>query len=163
MNTSYNEFLINVGEMRKGGQSQFSGEIASSFIERDNEIRDASPITLEYTAYVTNDFLILDVKAKTALTLVCSLCSHPFSFPVEFHLQHEEELGNIPKGIFNLIEFLRETILLEVPFFPLCGGQSCSNRGQVDRFLKKEETESTHFHPFEDIQIDIPRTKKYNP
>jgi uncharacterized metal-binding protein YceD (DUF177 family) len=156
------QFLINVSELRKGGQHQFAGEIASSFIESDNEIRGVAPVALDFTAYVTDDVFILDIKVKTALELPCSLCSHPFSFPVEFQLQHEEELKNIPKGIFNLIEFLRETILLEVPFFPLCGGKVCSNRGQVEKFLKKEETESTHFHPFEDIQIDIPRTKKYN-
>lgn len=150
-------FRIYVDRLRSGGEEAISETMTPSFLDlkESDEILATKPLSVEGKAYVAGDFLILSLHIVAELKLKCALCNEFFSLRVDLpHFIHEEALDEIKHGVFDFGELVRETILLEIPFYPQCGGSECLNRESVEKYLKtKEDTEEEGYHPFQNIDI----------
>jgi uncharacterized metal-binding protein YceD (DUF177 family) len=147
-----NKLLIHVDQLKNGEQKEIQEKLPPEFLELESgdEIKNKEPISVYGTVYVTDDYLILDLNIEANLILMCGFCTESYSFPVKrTHFMHEEPLETMTKGVFDLGNFIRETVLLEVPLYPLCGGKECKNRKKVEKFLSQKKEE--HFHPFQDL------------
>jgi len=147
-----NTFIIQVDQLKNGEQKKISERLSPSFLELspEDEIRNSEPVLVDGLVYLTDEYLILDLNIQANLILVCGYCNESFNFPVKrTHFMHEEAIENIPKGIFDIGDFVRQTILLEVPFYQLCGGKECHNRKRMEKFLSQKKEEQ--FHPFKDL------------
>lgn len=121
----------------------------------DDEIIAAKDVVVEGEAYLADPYLLVKLTLKSEFTLLCSVCNEPFSFPVEVvHILHEAPLDEITDSIFDLLPLIRETILLEVPFYPLCSGTTCRNRTEIEKFFKKQTGANEvdeRYKPFENL------------
>jgi uncharacterized metal-binding protein YceD (DUF177 family) len=143
----------------KGGDSEeISETLDPAFLEipENDEIVFKDPVVIQGSAYIVDEFLVLSLHIQTKVELPCALCNTPFSLPIHItNFLHEEPVEAIKQGVFDYAETLREAILLEVPFYPQCGGSSCLNRKQVEKFLKKpteeDEDAQERYHPFENL------------
>lgn len=148
---------IYIERLRDGKSEEISEVLAPSFMEvNEKEMRFEKPITLSGEAYVTDEWLILNITIEAEVTLFCSLCNDPFAFTIRIeNMMHEEPLENIRDATFDLLPLVRETILLEIPFYPQCGITACKKRNELEPYLKKEGSEEesppNRHMPFKDI------------
>jgi uncharacterized protein len=87
------------------------------------------PVQVEGTIEKIDDQrYLLTVDQETAATFVCSRCLEPFSVPLKTHWEEQlalttssEQEELVPLGDYlALDEWVREALLLQVPFAPLC-------------------------------------------
>ena len=121
----------------------------------DNEIAAVEEVVATGEVYLADPYLLIKLTLKTEFTLLCSVCNEPFQFPVEIvQMLYEEPLDEITDGVFDLLPLIRETLLLEIPFYPLCAGSTCHNRADVEKYLKKHTGEGENharYTPFENL------------
>ena len=150
-------FRLFVDRLKAGGEDEISEKIAPPFLDlkEGDDIKIDEPITVEGQAYVAGDFLILSLHIVAHLEIKCALCNEPFHLVVDLpRFIHEEAVDEIKHGVFDYGELVRETILLEIPFYPQCGGKVCSNRERVEKYLKtQEDKEEEGYQPFQNIDI----------
>jgi uncharacterized metal-binding protein YceD (DUF177 family) len=143
-----------------GGKSELiTEELDPGFMDiSEKEVAFKDPIKVEGEAYLAEDWLIVRLSIIAHATLQCALCNDTFRFPI--HLQdmmHEEPLENIREATYDLLPLIRESILLEIPFYPQCGITKCNKRQEVEKYLKKEpkvqeEKKGINGHkPFQDM------------
>lgn len=137
------KFPIYIDRLKNGAVEAISEEIDPMILGlNDNEITCKDPIVVSGKAYLVEDFLIIHLKIKAKIYLKCALCSEVFPQELELDDVHEEEsLDQLPQGIFDFSETIRQAIFLEVPFYPQCGGKECLNRKDYEKYLKKESKE----------------------
>jgi uncharacterized metal-binding protein YceD (DUF177 family) len=121
----------------------------------DDEIIAAQDLVVVGEAYLADPYLLIKLTIKSEFTLLCSVCNEPFSFPIEVvQVLHEEPVEEITDSIFDLLPLIRETVLLEAPFYPLCGGSTCHNRAEIEKFFKKQTSVNEgdeRYKPFENL------------
>jgi hypothetical protein len=103
-------------------------------------------ITVEGRAYLAEEFLIIQVDISTTAMVPCTVCNKMVEKQIvidEFY--HAEPLSK--EKIFDFTEKLRDAILLEVPPFYECNNGNCSERKELEKFLRKEPIRS----PFADL------------
>ena len=131
---------IFIERLREGKVQTIDETLDPAFLDIDEkDIGFKSPIVLSGEAYLAEDWLIVRLKIETQATLVCAVCND--SFPFHLHiddLTHQEPLENIRDSTYDLLPLIRETILLEVPFYPQCGFSECKNRKEIEKYIKKE-------------------------
>jgi uncharacterized protein len=140
----------------KGDSESFSEELAPFVFDLppDDELQAVSPMFIEGEAYVTEGFLIVSFQAKATFSVPCGFCNERFSLEITHKKQlHEVPLEEIQDSVFDLAGYAREEILLEIPYYPLCGKERCLKRKEVEKYLKKptEEVFEESFHPFENL------------
>ena len=157
MHSEKNPFRVYIDSLKHGGEDKIFEKIDPAFLELagEGDIRSSDPVLVDGTAYLAGDFLILSLHIAAKLELKCALCNEFFSLAVDLpHFTHEEPLEEIKHGFFDFGELVRETIFLEVPFYPQCSGKVCANRKRVEKYLKTEDTgEAAGYKPFQNIDI----------
>lgn len=120
-------------------------------IQESDELTVTDPVNVEGRAYITDEYLVIDLDVTASITMPCAFCNHDFALNVDVkHSIHEEPVSDIKHGVFDLIPLVREAIFLEVPLYPLCGGKVCLHRSEIEKYLKKESVEEG-YQPFIDI------------
>lgn len=149
---------VYVDRIRDGEEDEISETLAPDFMDiHEEEMRFEDPVAIEGQAYVTDDWLIINLAIQTSVQLVCSVCNEPFSMAIDIQdMVHDEPLENIRDGHFDILPLVRESILLAVPFYPQCGLTTCNRRNEIEPFLKQdkpvvEETEEHGHNPFKDL------------
>lgn len=149
---------VYVDRIRDGEEDEISETLAPSFMDiHEEEMRFEDPVTIEGQAYVTDDWLIINLAIQTTVQLVCSVCNEPFSMAIDIQdMVHDEPLENIRDGHFDILPLVRESILLAVPFYPQCGLTVCNKRKEIEPFLKHdkpavEEAKEQGHNPFKDL------------
>ena len=147
---------IYVERLRDGDTEEISETIAPGFMEcQEKDMAFDKPVTLSGEAYVTDDWLIVSLNIQTEAKLTCALCNQPFTFAVDIkRMMHEEPFENIKGKTYDLLPLIRESILLEIPFYPQCGITKCLHRDEVEPYLKNEELaeqEPQGNTPFKDL------------
>lgn len=152
------EFKIHVDRLRHGEMEKIRETVDSGFLEQnDEELAFTSAISFHGEAYLAEQELIVHLDIETKAKLPCSICNELTEASLILKgLYHVVPLHEIKTGVYNLKEFLRETILLEAPHFVECHGGSCPKRKELKRYLKspgstKKEEEDGTYHPFSEL------------
>jgi len=148
-----NPLTIYIDRLKAGATFDISEVVGPECLElqEEDEVSSHAPITISGRAYIAEEFLILTLNIQAELEMPCALCSETFSYPL--HLKdvlHEEPIKNIKHGVYNYAPVIREAVLLEIPFYPQCGGKVCLKRKEFEKYLKKE-TKEEEYHPFQGL------------
>lgn len=136
----------------KGGQVQKIDLHADpEFLGPDEpELKFQTEVEAKGEAYLTDEFLIVHLKASTAVLMPCSVCNEMIKIPLKVdNLTHTEPIEEIRGAIFDFSEALREALLIELPRTVECNGGKCKGRDLMTPFLKSQK-ERTHL-PFKDL------------
>jgi uncharacterized metal-binding protein YceD (DUF177 family) len=105
-----------------------------------DEIVASSPITVQGRVYMASDWIIVDARVHTLISIPCAMCNNMFTYAIELpRFVTERQISTIEKGTWDIQEEIREAILLEVPFFGLCNGDSCHNIAEIQQFIRTEQ------------------------
>lgn len=133
------QFRIMSDGLKEGEELILDEKLDPSFLDlsKDDELKISSSVVIQGKVYRASDWIIVDAFVSVPITLRCAMCNEPFIRNIELkRWVHEEEA---PKnGILDLGESLREDILLEVPYFALCSGESCQHITEIKQFIRKE-------------------------
>lgn len=139
-------FVVYVDRIRDGSQVDLNEVSSPAFLDIDNdpEIRPSQDVSFSGNAYIADDWLIIQGSIETTLMMRCAMCSELFEFPVHItDWMHEEPIENCTSGTFSYEQLIRESVLLEAPFYALCGGKVCLHREEVSVYLSKASSETT--------------------
>lgn len=147
---------IYIDRLRRGASETIDLEFEPSFMNvQDKELVFDKPIHLEGEAYLAENDLIIKISIHTEAQMTCSICNKLSPYTVDIKdLTHVIPIDEIKGHIFELPPFIREAILLEVPFVVECSNGKCPERSQIQKFLadpkKKKETDEG-YRPFKDL------------
>lgn len=141
-------FQILTERLKDGEEEELDEVLDPSFLDlaEKDELKVSSSIKVRGKVYRAQEWIIVDATVWVPVTMRCSMCNEPFSREIVLkRWVHEAE---VPKnGTLDLGDILREDILLEVPFFALCNGDTCHNKAEIQNFIHKEQTFEGH-RPF---------------
>jgi uncharacterized metal-binding protein YceD (DUF177 family) len=135
----------------KGGQTLKIEEKADpAFLGPDEpELLFKTPVTVKGEAYLTDDHLILHLKATTQATMPCAVCNTMIKIELKVeNFYHTEPVEEIRSAVYDFSEVLREALLIELPRTVECNGGKCPDRATIEPFLRPQDR--TNF-PFADI------------
>jgi len=131
-------FNVYVDRLRSGKVETFEGTVSSEFLAvEEPDLHFEGMVDLHTEAYIAGNELVLQIEVKSVALIPCLICNELVKVPVELAgLYHAVPLTQIPTGVFNMAELVRENILLETPQFAECAGGSCPQRKDIEKFLK---------------------------
>lgn len=146
---------IYIDRLRKGASETIDLSLEPGFMSvNEKDLVFDEPIKLNGEAYLAEDDLVIKISIHTTAKITCSICNKLSPYPVAIEdLTHIVPVEEIKGHIFNLPPFIREAILLEVPFVVECSNGKCPERSQIQKFLadpNKKETEEG-YRPFKDL------------
>jgi uncharacterized metal-binding protein YceD (DUF177 family) len=154
---NYNAFSIYIEQLRQGHIEKIKENLPPDFLEvPDKELSFPEDVLLDGEVYVANDTLVMHFNVQTTVTLQCVICQGPVNVDIRIKgLYQTVPVTEIPSGIYNFKEALREIILLEVPKFAECNAGNCPERQGIAKYLKQphpgvEDDEGT-YRPFADL------------
>jgi len=139
------EFQVMTDRLKDGAEDRVDEVFEPSFLDlaEDDELRVSLPIRVQGKVYVASEWVIIDASVYVPVTLNCAMCNEPFSKEIVLkRWVHEEKLPQ--NGVLDLGDALREAILLEIPFFALCNGDTCHNMAEIQQFIHKEQSFEGH-------------------
>jgi uncharacterized metal-binding protein YceD (DUF177 family) len=139
----------------KSGQSQLINEsFTPDFLDiREDELQLNSPVVAVGEAYLTENELILRLKASTRALMPCAVCNQMIQFELSVKdFYHAQPLSEVPSGIYDYQAPLREALLIELPRYVECNQGKCPDRKVIAPYLRSEKKveENTHF-PFSNL------------
>lgn len=146
---------IYIDRLRKGLSEQIELDLEPSFMKvQEKELKFDKPIHIEGEAYLAENDLIIKISITTEAKMMCSICNKLSPYTIDIKdLTHVVPIDEIKGHIFELPPFIREAILLEVPFVVECSNGKCPERSQIQKFLadpKKKQTDEG-YRPFKDL------------
>lgn len=146
---------IYIDRLRKGLSEQIELDLEPSFMKvQEKELIFDKPIHIEGEAYLAENDLIIKISITTVAKMTCSICNKLSPYTIDIKdLTHVVPIDEIKGHIFELPPFIREAILLEVPFVVECSNGKCPERSQIQKFLadpKKKQTDEG-YRPFKDL------------
>jgi uncharacterized metal-binding protein YceD (DUF177 family) len=149
-------FKIYVDRLRGGNTETIDVALEPSFLDiHEADLSFSSPVLLKADVYLTDEHLIIHLKATTKATRPCAICNQPMGVDlVVKDFYHTELLEDIPSAIFDFQDVLREALLIELPLVVECNGGKCPEREALRPFMSsKERTENPTYFPFTDIEM----------
>ena len=149
-------FKVFVEQLRSGNVEQLLEELDPSFLDvREKELAFNDPVLLKGEAYLAEDDLILHFGISTFAELPCSICNETVKVPINVqNVYHHEPLSEIKGGVFNMLNVLREAVLLEIPSFAECNNGNCVKRKDLEKYIRKptaNQGEEPGYRPFENL------------
>lgn len=139
----------------KGGLTQKIEEKADpTFLGPDEaELKFCSDVWVKGEVYLSEEHLIIHLKAKTEIEMPCSVCNEMTKKELKVdNFYHAEPIEEIRGAIFDMSAPLREALLIELPRSVECNGGKCPERTIIKPYLRSDER--TNF-PFADMDKDI--------
>lgn len=132
--------VLFLDDLRREDECPLSLEVDPAILElsEKDEAKPVHPIVLKGTASLLGEFISLRLKVQCTFILPCALCNEPFEYELQATIDHQEPVSDIRHRQWNFTEVVREAILVELPFFPQCGGSDCKNRQQIQKYLVKQ-------------------------
>lgn len=147
-------FKIYIEQLKDGHEETINELFDPSFLRIDEkELQFREPVSVQGRAYIANEDLVLELNAETTCFMPCLVCNE--MVPVSIKLNNcmlVEPKESIKSGVFRYNNFLRESLLLEIPQFIECNNENCPKRSEMNKFLKKnkQKGEGT-FYPFANL------------
>ena len=145
----------------------------SGFGDLEEDVVSSCPIKGELTFTNTHDLIYVKGFFETKAELVCGRCLEMFSFdinreieevfPINGETENEDYLDDrdIPlyeNYILDLSELLRQYILIEVPFNPLCSEECkglCPGCGENLNLSECKCADTENNNPFSELLKDL--------
>ena len=147
-------FQIWVDRLKAGQTQKINESFDPSFLDiQEEELQTRSPVIVVGEAYLSENELILRLKASTQVMMPCAICNQ--MIPVQLSVidfYHTEPLDQIPSAIFDYQAPLREALLIELPKYVECNKGKCPDRKTLNSYMRSGEKaeENTHF-PFSNL------------
>jgi uncharacterized metal-binding protein YceD (DUF177 family) len=150
-------FKIFVDRLKKGDTQKIEELLDPGFLDiNEKDLLFPEKITVKGDAYVTDDHLIVRLKAKTKALMPCAICNEMISNELKVDdFYQAEPLEEIPSAVFDFSELLREALLLGLPKYVECNKGKCPQRAVLSPFFRtqeQEQAEKTTYFPFADIE-----------
>ncbi len=84
------------------------------------EIKSPEPLNISTFLRNTPEQVILTGKIEGKIELICSCCLEIFLYPMKTRLNLRIQKKEINNGILDLSEEIRQQVILNLPFKPLC-------------------------------------------
>ena len=136
---------IYTDRLKEGHVEEIHEEIPSALLDiNDKDLRFADPIHIEGEAYIADEELLIHLNVNGEAILPCSICNGDVHLPIVLeNLYLAQPLAECKTKLFDLKEFVRESLLLEVPQFAECHEGKCPERETLTPFLKSEENSTS--------------------
>ncbi len=148
-------FKILIDRLKGGSTHKIDLRIDPTFLGPDEpELKFKHQVLIKGEAYLTDEHLIIHLKASTEARMPCSVCNEMIGIDLKVdNFYHTEPIEEIKGAIFDFSEALRESLLIELPKTVECNGGKCSERASITPFIKSQK-ERTHF-PFANMDQDL--------
>ncbi|HAB99332.1 MAG TPA: hypothetical protein DCE71_05875 [Parachlamydiales bacterium] len=149
-------FKIYIDRLRGGANQVIDAQLDPSFLDvNEPDLSFPEPVQLKGDAYLTDEHLIIHLKASTKAIRLCAICNQPTPTEVVVHnFYHTEMIQDIPSAVFDFREVLREALLIEIPLVVECNAGKCPEREAIAPFMSsKERKENPTYFPFTDIDM----------
>jgi uncharacterized metal-binding protein YceD (DUF177 family) len=104
-----------------------------------DELSPVSDICVSGKAYHASEWILIQAEVTARMRLPCAVCNEMYEFSVELMpWKLSVPASSVKDGMLDVSSELREAILLEVPFFVRCGGDTCLNAEQVSKYFVPE-------------------------
>lgn len=144
-------FKIYIDRLRKGEIQKIDDRLAPSFLgPEEKDLRFPAKVEVKGEAYLTDDHLILKLKARTGVEVPCAVCNEMTKADLRIDdFYHAEPIQEIRDAVFDFAENLREALLIELPQYLECNQGKCPGRAAITPYLRsqKQSENPTHF-PF---------------
>lgn len=139
----------------KGGRTQKIEEaLDPAFLGPDEEeLQFKAKVYVKGEAYLTDDHLIVHLKAHCKASMPCAVCNQMTEVELrDDNFYHTQPIEEIPSAVFDFSELLREALLLELPRTAECNQGKCPERTTMTPYLRAEERkDKTTYLPFADL------------
>lgn len=141
---------ILIDRLKSGQTEKIDQKLDSEFLGPDEaELKFPTPVTVNGEAYLTDDHLIIHLKAETAVLMPCSICNQMIEADLKINNFYQAvPIEEISSAIFDYQDLLREALLLELPRTVECNGGKCPDREVLKPYMHAED--KTNF-PFADL------------
>lgn len=146
---------ISIDALKFQEKVQLKEELPPEFLDiSEKDLKITHPVHLKGEAYLSSDYLVIHFAVKTYFQMPCKICNEELSLPLEDENYYSTvSLEDIKTGVYDFSEDIREALLLKLPNFVECNGGVCSERPNVEKFLKKTTSKKLddNYFPFEKI------------
>jgi uncharacterized metal-binding protein YceD (DUF177 family) len=148
-------FKIHIDRLRGGHTLKIEEVLDSAFLDIDEpDLCPSEAVSVKGEAYLTDDHLIVHLKARTKFSIPCAICNEMTQIELnvdEFY--HTEPIEAISGAIYDFSEPLREALLIELPKTVECNHGKCPERANLAPFLRSQDRSNkpTHF-PFANLE-----------
>ncbi len=145
-------FLIWIDRLKNGQTQTIHESFSPVFLDiQEEELKMDFPVLVVGEAYLTESELILHLSASTKLKMPCAICNEM----IEIDLSVKEcynavPINEIPSGIYDYKDFLRESLLIELPQYVECNQGNCPERLIIAPFMHEKQKETSNF-PFSNL------------
>lgn len=147
-------FKILIDRLNKGETQKIDETLEPAFLAlNEKELQFPEKVMVKGDAYLTDDHLIIRLKAKTAASMPCAICNEMIRIELNIEdFYHAQPVEEIPSAIFDFSEVLREGLLIGLPQYVECNKGKCPERATLAPYLKpKAREEKTTYFPFADM------------
>ncbi len=148
------ECLIWIDRLKNGQTQKINESLNPSFLKiEEDDLKFTSPVPVQGEAYLSNEELIIRLKASTQAMMPCIICNKLITIDLVLDgFYHVQPTNEIPGAIFDYQELLREALLLELPRYVECNQGKCPDRPSIAPYLhsNKQQKQEIHF-PFSDL------------
>lgn len=150
-------FQILIDRLKGGISQKIDLDIAPSFLgPEEAELKFDKNVVVKGETYLTDEHLIIHLKANTAVKMPCAICNQMTGIELKIDdFYHVEPIEDIKGAIFDFSNALREALLIELPRTVECNSGKCKERETLLPYMKSEKKQDrTHF-PFAEMDKDL--------
>lgn len=147
-------FRLYIDRLRKGQVEKISGPFSPSFLGMEEELKFPFPVEAEGEAYLSEEHLIIRLKASVRALLPCCVCNEWTEITLKAEdFYHTVPLEEIKGALYSFEEPLREALLIEIPLYAECTQGKCPKREAIAPYMRQKKArsgEDTYF-PFSQL------------
>lgn len=147
-------FKILIDRLKGSHTHKIEEKVDPGFLgPEEPELRFKAPVSVKGEAYLTDDHLIIHLRAATKISMPCAVCNEWIDVDLKVDdFYHTEPVEEIRSAIYDYSEVLREALLIELPRTVECSSGKCPDRTLMEPYLRPHDR--TNF-PFADINKDL--------
>lgn len=126
----------------------------------NDEVQPSRSAVVQGVCSLVDGVALLNLQVKAFFFVRCALCNESFEYEVCIdRLTYQELVENIKKKRWDVSGVVREAIVIEIPFFPQCGGKECLHREEIQKYLHvpTQENEEEKSSPFQSFFDTVPK------
>jgi len=142
MNARANDALkVYIDRLRGGTTERFDLQVDAvelGLVDGQWSFKDS--VSIDGQVYLANGELIVQMDLSAGLTMPCKVCNEGTDVEIKLaKLYHVQSVREIPSGVLDLSDLIREQILLEAPQFAECGEGSCPTRAEISKYMVSDQ------------------------